>query len=390
MIEVLPEGTRYELPGQASKRARVVDTLKTLYSSWGYLQVDVPVLERYHPHHPRLAQSFKLSDRDSGVLTLRSDFTPMLANLVRTNYPRVVTGEDPALRFQYAGKVWHAINPDMARTREFTQVGLELIGVSNARADAELIHLARESVRAVDLVPRVEIGNPGFVRALFQLAAVPKTLQEGLADAIDRKDQSTLVSLLGGLDLAPDLFSAFQATLDLYGDVGVLDAARRVAPWEETCRELDRLEGVLSEFEDNSDLLLDLGMARRLSYYTGVTFRAYTFDFGQPLLGGGRYDGALLPFAAGFAIGLERLMSALPEAGEPETPLVMSLDDVSARTLRAAGFSVMRALTTDVEEARRQAEAYGIAYLLAEQLEPLVSDPPQQEVLERLLEGDRG
>jgi ATP phosphoribosyltransferase regulatory subunit len=380
MIDVLPEGTRYELPERAYARAKVVDTLKALYSSWGYLQVDVPVLERYHPHHPRLAQSFKLSDRDSGVLTLRSDFTPVLANLVSTNYPQVVTGEDPALR----------LHPDMARTREFTQVGLELIGVSNARADAELIHLARESVRAVGLVPRVEVGNPGFVRALFQLAELPKPLQEGLADAIDRKDQSTLGALLDTLDLPADLLAAFQATLDLYGDVSMLDTARRVAPWVETCRELDRLEGVLSEFEDNSDLLLDLGMARRLSYYTGVTFRAYTFDFGQPLLGGGRYDGALLPFAAGFAIGLERLMSALPGEAGSETPLVMSLDDVAARTLRAAGFSVARALTTDFEEARRQAKTYGIAYLLADRLEPLVPNPPQQRILERLLEGDRG
>ena len=131
--------------------------------------MDAPALEHYDPAHPRAAQSFKLSDRDSGVLALRSDFTPAVAHLVRSSYGAAEVG-----RFQYCGQVWQAIEPDLARTREFTQLGLELVGVSNPKADAELIHLARESVRAVGLAPRVEVGHPGFVRVLFDLADVPE------------------------------------------------------------------------------------------------------------------------------------------------------------------------------------------------------------------------
>lgn len=390
--EGVPDGTRFELPDTARLRYRLLSKLSHLYRLWGYEQVELPVLERYEPGHPRAGQSFKLSDRDSGVLALRSDFTPALAGLVRRAHPRIASGVEEPLRLQYAGRVWHAIDPDLARTREFTQVGAELIGVSNARADAELIYLARESVREVGLVPRVEIGNPGFVRALLHLAEIPESRHDALAGAIDRKDDSDIEAELGGHSLAADLRAALHGVTDLYGDLRTLEVARRVAPWEETVRELDRLEAILSEFEDSTELLLDLGMARRLSYYTGVTFRAYTFDFGQPLLGGGRYDGALLPCAAGFSIGLERLLWALPQP-EPAPPaVVLSLDDAGARRLRAAGFAVQRALTTDIEVARRDARRLGIPYLLGDGLEVLVADEalPTAEMIERALKGDGG
>jgi ATP phosphoribosyltransferase regulatory subunit len=385
-VTSLPDGTRFVLPEQSLARTRVLDRLRELYRSWGYRSVEVPALEHYDPAHPRAGQSFKLSDRDSGVLALRTDFTPALARLVRAHFPRAAQGETAA-RLQYRGKVWHAIDPDLARTREFTQLGLELVGVSNARADAELIHLARESVRSVGLAPRVEVGNPGFVRALLDLAGVPEPSRDPVADAIDRKDQATLAALLGALELSAELRRAVQGVPDLYGDLGVLETARRLAPWPEALREIERLEEVVAEFEDPSELLLDLGMARRLSYYTGMTFRAYTFDFGQPLLGGGRYDGALLPSAAGFSLGLERLLSALPSAESPRGPLVVSLDDAAARKLRAGGVTVLRALESDPEAARREAQDLGADYLMTNELEPLSGDRGDLAALKRMLEG---
>ncbi len=382
-----PEGTRFVMPDEMAAQLRLILQLQRLYDSWGYLRVDTPVLERYDALHPRQAQSFKLSDRDSGLLSLRSDFTPAIARLVESQG----LAADKPQRFHYCGKVWHAIHPEIARTREFTQIGLELVGVSNARADAELIHLARESVRAVGLAPRVEIGNPGFVRTLFDLARIPEGQRDSLAAAIDRKDVSSIEAAIRPLQLAADLQQALLSLPDLYGGVEVLREARQLAPWPETRQELDRLEAVLAEFEDDSELLLDLGTARRLQYYTSMVFRAYTFDLGQPLLGGGRYDGALLPYAAGFTIGLERLMQALPQVRQPKPPLVLALDDIPARALRKAGFVVERALSSDAGAARHYALKTGIAYLLSTAgLEPLVSERPRYDELLVALETAHG
>jgi ATP phosphoribosyltransferase regulatory subunit len=401
-----PDGTRYVLPDGAARRAEIVATLRDLYRGWGYDLVEVPALERYDAEHPRQAQSFKLSDRDSGVLALRSDFTPALAQLVRAHFPAVAGGARRPLRWQYAGTVWHAIDPELARTREFTQVGLELIGVSNARADAEIIHLARESVRVVGLRPRLEVGNPGFVRVLLDIAGIPEAAGEAqagrdasagrdaIADAIDRKDRRDLFDLLtrAGLDDAPGgPMRALLSVPDLYGGLEVLDRAREVAPWPEAQREIGRLEGVLGEFEDASELMLDLAMARRLSYYTGVTFRAYTPDFGQPLLGGGRYDGALLPAAAGFSIGVERLLratQALRPALEP-APRVVALDDPAARRLRTAGVRVVRALQPDLDGAREEARERRVPFLLVdgrlETVAGVAADGAEHGVLTALL-----
>ena len=380
-----PEGTRYAPASESAARVRAVSTLRALFSSWGYEHVDVPVLERFDPRHP-VERSFKLTGPEGELLALRSDYTYALAKLVRFNR----ADAEGALRLQYSGGLWRTVVPDIARTREFTQVGLELIGAGGVRADAELIHLAREAVRAVGLAPRVEVGNPGFVRQLFGLAELPLGVQTVAADAIDRKDPATLAALLDPLGLAPDLRRALLGVPDLYGDLRTLEAARRLAPWPETAAACDHLEAVLSEFEDSSELLLDLGMARRLSYYTGVTFRAYTFDFGQPLLGGGRYDGALLPLAAGFAIGLERLLSALPGVTGDAPPVAVSLDDDAARRLRGAGYRVERALTDDTSEVRAYARARGIPYLLREGgLEPLTPERPEFEPLSTLLERER-
>jgi ATP phosphoribosyltransferase regulatory subunit len=387
-----PEGTRYVLPPQGLQRLRIVDALRKLYSSWGYEPVEAPALERYDPHHHAADKSFKLSDRDSGVLALRADFTPAVAKLVRLHFPQAAGREGTVpKRLQYSGTVWQAIDPDIARTREFSQIGLELVGASNPRADAELIHLARESVREVGLAPRLEMGNPGFVRALFELADIPERLQSSLAEAIDRKDVSTLASLLAPLGLAADLKRAILAVPDLYGDASVLRQAREIAPWPETVAQIDRLEAILAEFEDKSELMLELGMARRLAYYTGVTFRAYTLDFAQPLLGGGRYDGALLPYAAGFAIGLERLMSALPATTGYPRPLILSLDDPLARVFRAEGYAVERGLEANVTRARAHARNQGIPYLLVNgELEALSEDAPERDRLMSILEAARG
>lgn len=362
------DGTRFVAPALAADRSAALDVLRTLYAAWGYERVEVPALERFDDSHPRFAQSFKLVDRDGTVLSLRTDFTPALAQLVRVAYPAVADGAERALRLSYDGVVWHAIDPELARAREFTQVGIELIGVSNARADAEIIHLARESVRAVGLTPRVEVGNPAFVSALFDAADVPLRSRGALADAIDRKDVSDVTSLVGSLGIRGRAADAIVAVPDLYGDAGVIEAARSLAPSPAAEEAVDRLEGVVAQFEDPSELMLDLAMARRLSYYTGVTFRAYTFDFGQPLLGGGRYDGALLPSAAGFSLGLERLLAAVNGAAgavAAADPLIVSLDDEGARRLRRAGFRVIRAVSADAAAADREAREQGAAYLVS-------------------------
>ena len=368
------DGTRYLTPREVAARDAALAALRALYLEWGYERVEVPALERLDESHPRSAKSFKLVDRDGGVLALRSDFTPALAGYARNHHPRIAAGEASPLRLSYDGLVWHSIDPELARGREFTQVGIELIGVSNPRADAEVIHLARESVRVVGLTPRVEVGNPAFVSRLFDAAEVAAGDRPALAEAIDRKDVSDVTALVARLGLRGRAADALVEVPDLYGEAEVITRALQLAPDAASREAVERLAGVVDEFEDPSELMLDLGLARRLSYYTGVTFRVYTYDYGQPLLGGGRYDGALLPRAAGFALGLGRLLAATNGTSEDgrggpadrhpaASKLVLSLDDAKARELRRQGYRVLRALSETPADALAEALALGALYL---------------------------
>ena len=67
-------------------------------------------------------------------------------------------------------------------------------------------------------------------------------------------------------------------------------------------------------------MIFDLGLARRLGYYTGAVFEVYDPALGEPLGGGGRYDellgrfGRSLP-ACGWALDVERVHAARLQEG---------------------------------------------------------------------------
>ena len=82
--------------------------------------------------------------------------------------------------------------------------------------------------------------------------------ERGWQARLTRKDVATLRVLLEPYHLASDLRDALLSVPDLYGDIGVLTQAKRLAPWAETRGELERLEVILGEFEDDSELLFRL------------------------------------------------------------------------------------------------------------------------------------
>jgi histidyl-tRNA synthetase len=127
-------------------------------------------------------------------------------------------------------------------------------------------------------------------------------------------------------------------------------------------------------------LVLDLGLARGLNYYTGVIFEAYNRD-GAQLCGGGRYDDLVLALggrksvpAVGFTYGLERIAAALSTSAVDVPPRqdvqVVPVTDADytyalevARRLRASGFTVTvdvrgRGVTSNLRDASRRGVAY--------------------------------
>ena len=291
---MIPEGTRFLLPPEARFRAEVMDRLQALFARYGYERVELPALELYDPAHPLAGRAFKLVDKTGEVLALRSEFTTALARLLRA-HPRF-----GVVRYQYAGTLW---------LRE---------------ADAEVLHLALEALSALGVEAVLEVGLPALVGELLFASGLPEGVRAALQGAVHRKNLPELSELLSAHPVPPPIREALLALPDLYGGKEVLEEAKRLPLPPRAQAALRGLEKTLELLE--RPVLLDLGMARRFEYYSGIFFRAYTPGFGLPLLGGGRYDGALLPMAAGFALGVERLLEALRPSPEESPPEVLALD----------------------------------------------------------------
>ncbi|GAA5334034.1 ATP phosphoribosyltransferase regulatory subunit [Thermus hydrothermalis] len=316
---MIPEGTRFLLPPEARLKAELQGRLQKLFWQHGYEPVELPALEAFDPGHPLAERAFKLVDKTGEVLALRSEFTTLLAKLLR---PHLKEGVH---RFQYAGALWlREGDAELGRLREYTQVGLELIGATGPKADAEVLHLAFAALEALGVEGVVEVGLPSLVGEVLKASGLPEGARRAAQAAIHRKNLPELSALLAHHPVPEGAKKALLALPDLYGGQEVLKEAKALPLPPKAQKALADLERTLALLE--RPVLLDLGMARRYEYYSGIFFRAYTPGFGLPLLGGGRYDGALLPKAAGFALGVERALEALklPQAEEP--PEVLALD----------------------------------------------------------------
>ena len=360
---MIPEGTRYFLPPEARLRRELVERLSQLLYGWGYEPVELPALELYDSSHTLADASFKLVDKTGEVLMLRSEFTTAVAGLLTAHPP---SGSEP-VRLQYAGSLWlREKDAELGRSREFTQVGAELTGVSSPSADAEILEMCWEILQTLGFPEaKLEVGLPALVRDLLDATGLGDAQKESLRQAIHHKNSPELSFLLEDYRVHPSLQAAILALPDLYGGRDALSEARNLPLSGRAQADLAWLEATLALIPD-VPILLDLGRARRLTFYTGMNFQAYTPDFGLPILGGGRYDGAMLPYAAGFALSLERVMEALrlPASGQP--PEVLALDRALARKLRSEGKRVELAWTSNLADLREYAQIKGIRYLAIE------------------------
>ncbi len=361
-MRLIPDGTRFTLPPEWEWRETLRSKLEGVLGAWGYEAVQTPSLEVYDPAHPQADKSFKLVDRDGTVLALRGEYTTAISSLVRANFPE---GPFP-LRLRYAGQLWtRARDAELGRQREFTQVGAELLGVSTPLADSEVVTLALECLQAVGFSSvAVELGHPGFVRAVLMETKLEPEGIEKLRALIHRKNAPELAMELDNHNVTGKTRASVMALIDLYGSQDVLLEAEQYALNDAAKLALEELVAVAEQLPQKG-VLFDVGIARRLDYYSGMIFQAYTPDFGQPLVGGGRYDGApiaSLP-ACGFALGLERIMTALGGL-EPIKPPQAVADSRSAKKLRAKGWRVENAWTLEPSELEAYAKKRGIAYLV--------------------------
>ena len=305
-----PYGTQDFLPREAAAKRTVEDKIFKLFASFGYDEVVTPTMEYLETlttangraQEPHL---FKMFDRNNRTLALRHEMTTPIARLVVS---RLKDSPTP-IKLSYNTNVFRFRTNQPGRQCEFYQAGVELIGISNAFADAEVISLAAQALNVAGLENfKICLGQVDFAGGL--MANLPSDVQNEVKSAIERHDIVALDNL--------NVDNALKLIPTLQGGKEILSAAQSIANNERSRRALDNLTEIyrlLEVYGVADKITFDLGLIRDFEYYTGMVFEAYSPGVGYSLAGGGRYDNMLSDFGAaraatGFALGIERILDA--------------------------------------------------------------------------------
>ncbi|WP_205698426.1 ATP phosphoribosyltransferase regulatory subunit [Conexibacter sp. SYSU D00693] len=309
MIHPIPSGTRDVLPDEMRELRAISEALRGVFDDAGYGEVWTPTIEFedvLRRGETGLDPAYRVVDDHGHVMALRPDMTVPIARVVATRYAEA----EPPLRFCYFAHAYRGVRPRRGQMREFLQAGIELVGAPAPDGTVEALTVLCRALDATGLTGyRVALGDAALLPALLTVLGVPADAHPPLLSAVAARDLVALEEELERRGLDDEV----RRVVELRGGAEVLDGL----PDEATFGLRGVLDGVDERVRER--LVLDLGLARGLGYYTGAVFDVLDPALGAPIGGGGRYDDLLGRFgrdlpAVGFALGVDRLHLAL--AGE--------------------------------------------------------------------------
>ncbi len=361
-------GFRDFYPEEMAVRTYIMRIWREVALRYGFQEYDGPPLEPLELYieksGPEIVQQlYAFTDKGEREVTLRPEMTPTLARMVGAR----AGGLRKPIKWFSMPQLFRYERQQRGRLREHFQLNLDIVGEADVGADAELLAVSIDVLRAFGLTTRdfvARVSDRRLLRALLLHAQVPEerlTLVYNVVDKLEREPREAIARRLGedaGLGpavveevLAVFRHRDFEAVRDAYG--GTEGIGEEIARLKEY---FDQLEAMgLGDF-----VRFDLSVVRGLAYYTGIVFELFDARGElRAIAGGGRYDNLLrvvsgvdLP-ALGFGMGdvvLRELLEdrgLLPEVQQAldvylvavtpaERPLLLRL----AHRLREAGLSV--------------------------------------------------
>lgn len=347
-------GTRDILPDEIGYWQRIETVAREILTRATYREIRTPIFEQTALFERGIGEAtdvvgkemYTFHDRGDRSITLRPEGT---AGVVRSLIEHGLVTQGGVQRLWYTGAMFRYERPQAGRQRQFHQLGVEVVGSADPRADAEVMAIATDILQNLGLKNlRLDINSVGNLadRQHYRQALVDYLTpykNELDSDSQDRLSRNPLRILDSKDERTQEIAQNAPSILNYLGSYSQ------------------------HHFEKVQQLLTDLGinyqinprLVRGLDYYTHTAFEIQSDDLGAQatVCGGGRYDGLVAELggsdtpAVGWAIGLERLILLLQQLQLPPLPgvdfYVVSRGEAAeaqalilAQQLRRGSFSV--------------------------------------------------
>lgn len=344
----IPKGTRDFSPIEMAKRNYIFNTIKSVFSLYGFKQIETPAMENFSTLMGKYGEEgdkllFKilnsgdflknvdknLIDHDDCIhLTpqlcekgLRYDLTVPFARYVVQHRNEL---QFPFKRYQIQ-PVWRADRPQKGRYREFYQCDADIVGSDSLVNEIELLQLIDDVFTRLNINITIKLNNRKILAGIAELIGEPEKIVD-ITVAIDKIDKIGLDNVNKELlehGLSEDAISKLQPILSIDGSLDerltkLKELLKNSEIGYKGCDELSEVISGITSLELKSNLDLDVSLARGLNYYTGTIIEVKANDvvIGS-ITGGGRYDNLTGVFGmpgvsgVGISFGADRIYDVL-------------------------------------------------------------------------------
>ena len=301
------KGTRDYYPEDKRIQNYIFDTWKKTVQKFGYEEYGAPTLEPLEVYTAKSGQelaseqTYTFTDKGGRTVAIRPEMTPTISRMVAAR--RQELGY-PARLFSIANFMRYE-RPQRGREREFWQLNVDIFAVDTVLAEAEIISLASETMKAFgakDDMYVIKVNNRKLINFMMaQYLGLDAVQAQLMIKLFDRKNK------IGAEDFRDQAIEIFGETMAADGlkKISALLAATSMADLPKDIRDSSTVTEVQELFTQLEragvkNVIFDITLMRGLDYYTGTVFEVYDLDpeNNRSLFGGGRYDGLVGLFGA--------------------------------------------------------------------------------------------
>jgi histidyl-tRNA synthetase len=311
-------GFRDFYPEQLATRNYLTGVWRDVARRYGFVEYDGPPLEPLDLYTKKsgeeiVGQLYAFTDKGGREVALRPEMTPTLARMVAAK----ANALRKPIRWFSIPQLFRYERQQRGRLREHFQLNVDIVGEGSIAADAELLAVAIDVMRAVGLTSsdvRARVSDRRLLTAVLTHIGISTDSMPGVFAAIDKAGREPrdvtldkIGKIAGSGEVRASIARVLESSTDLDALAGEFGNAPQIAAEVTGMREYLRFLDALGvgEWVD-----FDLSIVRGLAYYTGKVFELFDAKGElRAICGGGRYDDLLatigdvdLP-ALGFGMG---------------------------------------------------------------------------------------